>query len=49
MSDDYIDNYKYFAMPISSFNNIYPDKNTDIFSMSFNDVLNLYRTADKNK
>lgn len=49
VSDDYIDNYKYFAMPISSFNNIYPDKNTDIFSMSFNDVLNLYRTADKNK
>ena len=49
VSDDYIDNYKYFAMPISSFTNIYSGKNTDIFNMSFNDILNLYRTDDKNK
>lgn len=48
-SDHYIDNYKYFAMPISTFTSIYPGKNTDIFSMSFNDILNLYRTDDKNK
>lgn len=49
VSDDYIDNYKCFAMSISTFTNIYPGKNTDIFSMSFNDILNLCRTDDKNK